>query len=204
MVNMRKAIKLFFFRRKWRKNNKNNYSVPMNIFPIENVKVGNKTYGQLNVIVSNINNYLSIGHFCSIADKCEFILSGEHPIDNLSTYPFKVKVLGEKYEALSKGNIIVEDDVWLGYGAIVLSGVTIGRGSIVAAGSVVTKDVPPYAIVAGNPAHIIKYRFGQEIIDRLMMIDYSKWDDSFIGENISQLYTNVNELKEDQLELFIK
>lgn len=76
--------------------------------------------------------------------------------------------------AVSKGNIVVQDDVWIGENAIICSGVTLGKGSIVAAGAVVTKDVEPYAIVGGNPAHFIKYRFDEPVRRRLLTIDISE------------------------------
>ena len=83
-------------------------------------------------------------------------------------------ILVEKISSFSKGNIIVEDDVWIGSNCVILSGVKIGKGSIVGAGSVVTKDVEPYSIVGGSPAKLIKYRFSAEIITALNKIDYSK------------------------------
>ena len=116
-------------------------------------------------------------------------------MNTFSTYPFKVMVLGEKREAWSKGPIIVEDDVWIGTRAIILSGVRIGKGAVIAAGTVVTKDIPPYAIVGGNPAKIIKFRFEQDVINELMKVDFAKIDKNFISTNIDLLY-NRNVIKE--------
>ena len=94
--------------------------------------------------------------------RCEFLLGGGHDYECLTTYPFNESA------ALSKGQIIVEDDVWIGDNVWVLSGVTINKGAVVGTGSIVTHDVPPYAIVAGNPAKIIKYRFSRDIIEKLL------------------------------------
>lgn len=106
-------------------------------------------------------------------------------------------------EAITKGPIIVEDDVWIGNNAIILSGITIGKGAIVAAGSVVTKNVEPYSIVGGNPAQLIKYRFSEEVIRQLLNVDLSKIDMQFILENEELLYKTINEdnLKELLLKL---
>jgi len=123
-----------------------------------------------------------------------FILGGNHNIETFSTYPFKVMFRGDKQEAWSKGPIIVEDDVWIGARSLILSGVTIGKGAIVAAGSVITKNVPPYSIVGGNPAKIIRFRFEDNIIKELLEIDYSKIDRKFVLDNIDHLY-NKKSLK---------
>lgn len=89
---------------------------------------------------------------------------------------------------ISKDNITVGDDVWIGYRSTILSGVQIGQGAIVAAGSVVTKDVPPYAIVGGVPAKVIKYRFPQEVIDKLVKADYSRLTSEKISKNLNEMY----------------
>jgi serine acetyltransferase len=99
-------------------------------------------------------------------------------------------------EAFSKGNIVIDDDVWIGYGVTILSGVHIGQGAVVAAGAVVTKDVPPYAIVGGVPAKIIKYRFSPEIIEELMKIDYSKLEEDDIKNHIDDLYSEIKTVED--------
>lgn len=86
---------------------------------------------------------------------------------------------------------MVCDDVWIGYGAMILSGLTINQGAIIAAGSVVTKNVPAYAIAGGNPAKIIKYRFEDSIIDKLVKIDFSKLDKNLIINNVNDLYRKI-------------
>ena len=99
--------------------------------------------------------------------------------------------MGEKNEATSKGNIIIEDDVWIGYGATILSGVRIGRGAVVAAGTIVHSDIPPYAIVAGIPAKIVKFRFEKSIIKELMLMDFEKLNRDQIRKNIDSLYYDI-------------
>lgn len=184
---------------KWKKNNKHNMtrigekSFNYN-FDIEEVRVGKETFGDINVISSAHGNRLIVGNYCSIGPDVVFILNSEHSMNYVSTYPFKVRALKTKQtEAFSKGDIIVDDDVWIGFRSIIMSGVHIGRGAVIAAGSVVTKDVKPYAVVGGVPAKLIKYRFKDEIIEKLMKIDYSNFDYRFIKRNEDLLYTEINE-----------
>ena len=101
--------------------------------------------------------------------------------------------MNEKQEGVSKGNIIVDDDVWIGFRSTILSGVHIGQGAIVAAGSVVTKDVPPYAIVGGVPAKVIKYRFSPEMITELLRVDYSQLTEELVKEHIEDLYKDLED-----------
>ena len=89
---------------------------------------------------------------------------------------------------------MVDNDVWIGYGATILSGVHIGQGAVIAAGAVVTKDVPPYAIVGGVPAKVIKYRFEESTIKDLLMIDYTKLTKEMIEQHVNNLYEPLTEL----------
>ncbi len=100
------------------------------------------------------------------------------------------------FEAKTKGDIIVDDDVWIGYGATILSGVHIGQGAVVAAGAVVSKDVPPYAIVGGVPAKVIKYRFNQEMIHELLNVDYSKLTKKMVEEHVGDLYKPLTDAEQ--------
>lgn len=181
---------------KWREKNQHNDTLPQNIFNIDNVFVGRETYG--NLIVDNYNNKhkLYIGNYCSIATNVMFILDADHYTKHISTFPFKVKILGERFEGVSKGDIIIDDDIWIGYGATILSGVHIGQGAVVAAGAVVTNDVPPYAIVGGVPAKVIKYRFEKDIIEELLKVDYSKLTKKMIEEHINDFYEELKDLKQ--------
>lgn len=183
---------LYILRKKWKKLNKHNSTSLSSLANIDLISVGSKTYGDLNVNSSNNQSKLYIGNYCSIASEVLFLLNSEHPLNNISTYPFKVKVLSEPSESLSKGDIVVGDDVWIGCRATILSGVHIGQGAVVAAGSVVTKDVPPYSIVGGTPAKVIRYRFSEEIINYLLTLDYNQLTDTLVRENVEKFYIDVD------------
>lgn len=173
----------------WRTKNPHNETVMMRVFDISKVTVGKKTYGGLSVhTFGNPDEKLVIGNYVSIANGTSFVLGGNHPYEGFSTYPFLVKNFGHQFEAQTKGPIIVEDDVWIGLHVVILSGVTIGKGAVVVAGSVVTKDVPAYSVVGGNPAKVIKYRFEKEVIEELARIDFSLLDDETIAANKEILY----------------
>lgn len=194
-------IVLFNMKKEWRKQNSSNHTKIKNRFNVQNVKVGKGTYGEL--FIKDFGNHqwnLSIGNYCSIAQNVTFLVAGEHQYNTISTFPFKTYYtnLKEK-EDFSKGEIKIKDDVWIGYNCIILSGVTIGQGAIIAAGSIVHKDIPPYAIYGGG--RVIKYRFSKEIIDKLLKINFSKMDEKFIFNNISSLYEEVNE---ENIEEFMK
>ena len=193
-----KQVKLNVFRRKWQKMYP--YTIPMNEFNISKVSVGNFTYGELKVISFNNNYKLEIGNYVSIAQNVTFLLDVEHNTSTISTYPFKAKVLCEGDEAKGKGDIIIDDDVWIGYGATILSGVHIGQGAVIAAGTLVTKDVEPYSIVGGVPAKMIKHRFSADVIDFMKTLDYSKLDKNIIKENKNLLYKDVSGLNVGNIE----
>lgn len=202
--NLGSRIKLNFFQRAWRQKNQHNGTFPVNRFPIDCVTVGNESYGELNIVTFANDSKLKIGHYVSISQEVKFMLDVEHYVNHISTFPFKVKVLKEcPFEAFSKGDICVDDDVWIGYGSIIMSGVHIGQGAIVAAGAVVTKDVPPYAIVGGVPAKVIKYRFDEQIIKILESIDYSRITRTEIESNLEILYEQVDESKINQIQSFV-
>jgi len=185
--------KLYHFKRKWKKLNKNNFTTVGNVFPIDLVSVGSFSYGTLNVFSwGHKAEGLKIGSFVSIADGVKFILGGNHSFDSILTYPFKVKIFGEKSEATSKGIILIGDDVWIGIDSLILSGISIGRGAVIAARSVITKDIPPYAIVGGNPAKIIKYRFAKETINKLLEVDFSIFTKELIGNKLELFYSKVD------------
>lgn len=191
IFKFRYHMRLNKFRKNWRKNNKHNDTTINNFISQELITVGNYTYGQLNVINSNLCSKMSVGNFCSIAGNVTFILSSDHPLNYVSTFPFKVKICDEQYEAISHGDIKIDDDVWIGFGATILSGVHIGQGAVVAAGAVVTRDVPPYAIVGGVPAKFIKYRFSDEIINKLLNVDYSRINKKFVAKYLQDFYVNI-------------
>lgn len=191
------AIKKRIMNYKWKKRNPHNFTTIGFPYEIEKVTVGRGTYGKLNVVgFGGSEENVTIGNYCSIAEGVYFLLGGEHACNHISTFPFKNWYCDKSGESISKGEITVDDDVWIGWGATILSGVHIGQGAVVAAGAVVTTDVPPYAIVGGVPAKVIKYRFSDEIIQELLKVDYNKLDESMIREHINELYYNVNDLKQ--------
>jgi acetyltransferase-like isoleucine patch superfamily enzyme len=121
---------------------------------------------------------LTIGAYCSLARNVVIFVGAEHRTDWVTTYPMSMafqNVVPAAGQATSKGPVVIGNDVWLGYGSTVMSGVTIGDGAVVGARAVVTKDVPPYAIVAGNPARVIRFRFSEEIVKRLLSIRWWDW-----------------------------
>lgn len=183
--------------KKWRKQNANNFTTYGLVRKPENVEVGRGTYGNL-VVYNDVDEaHLKIGNYCSIANNTIFLLGIDHNINKISSYPFmQMMIDGEYRDAVSKGDIIVEDDVWIGYGVTVLSGVHIGQGAVIAAGSVVSKDVPPYAIVGGIPAKVIKYRFAPEIIEELLKVDYSKMDEEMVRKHIKELYVELDDVSQ--------
>ena len=184
----------------WRKRNKHNSTRIASPTNIAQIFVDRYTYGMLNVLNEGNNHFLHIGSFCSIAPHVTFIVHSEHPTSFLSSFPFKVMILqSAPYEATSKGDIIIQDDVWIGYGSIILSGVKIGQGAVIAAGSVVTHNVPPYAIVAGVPARVIKYRFREEVIDFLLTLDYGRLTKDLIQDHIEDLYKPLEGLKVEEV-----
>lgn len=178
-------MKLVWFRKKWRRQNKHNLTTAKNCFNARWVTVGNGTYGELDIRhFGNPDERVVIGNYCSIGPECVFMTGGEHRYDGLSTYPFRMKLGLTENESITRGPIILEDDVWLGFRSTIMSGVTIGKGAVVAAGAVVTKDVPPYAIVGGVPAKVIKYRFSDAVIAEVEKLDFSTLTAKHAGDRI--------------------
>ncbi len=148
----------------------------------DHILIGDFTYGYAEVhgfpSFPRENETLTIGKFCSIADGVAFMLGSEHDPGLCTTYPFNM--LFKEYADINshprlKGNIVVGNDVWFGSDCKIMSGVTIGDGACIAANAVVTKDVPPYAIVGGVPAKVIRKRFPDEIIEKFMEIKWWDW-----------------------------
>lgn len=176
---------------KWRKLNAHNSTTVSEWCPIDKVKVGNYTYGMLNVHwYGQDEERIEIGSYCSIAGEVHFVMGGEHNYRRTSTFPFAEKIFMEGLDGICRGPIIVGDDVWIGFGTIILSGVTIGQGSVIAAGSVVTKDVPPYSVWIGSSVR--KKRFSDEIISELMKINYSKVDPDDYRQYMEREVTDNN------------
>ena len=155
--------------------------------------IGYGTYGLPKVMQWGNESTLSIGKFCSIAPEVKIFLDADHRTDCISTYPFPAFYNGNKVASeyvATKGNVIIGNDVWIGYGAKILSGVSIGDGAVVGAGAVVAKNIPPYAVVVGNPAKIIKFRFKPEDVEILLGIQWWNWPLEKILSNADILMSN--------------
>ena len=173
---------------------------------------GKHTYGHPLVWNDGSNANLYIGNFCSISQNVKILLGGNHRIDWVTTYPFGHvntnifnKFNGNGHPS-TKGNVIIGNDVWIGHSATIMSGVTIGDGAVVGAEAVVTKNVPPYAIVVGNPGRVVKKRFTDAVIEELLRIKWWDWDDAAIDEispllcsqNIDNFITVANKILNDK------
>ena len=157
------------------------------------VTIGKHSYGLNKNMIAGVSSdaSLTVGSYCSIGPDVLFLCKVDHPLDHPSTYPFKTRLWDTEngnQDAITKGPISLEHDVWIGARAIILSGVKIGTGAVVAAGAVVTKDVPPYAIVGGNPARIIRKRFDDEVIEQLLETCWWELSDAKLKELSPLLY----------------
>jgi virginiamycin A acetyltransferase len=178
-----------------------------NLIKNPNIIVGDYTYYDDFETVENfeknvkyhfdfVGDKLHIGKFCMIASGAEFIMNGaNHLVNAVSSYPFAIfgddwahAMEGKTYP--NKGDIVIGNDVWIGYQATILSGVTVGHGAIVGSKSVVASDVPPYSIVAGNPARIIRKRFDEETIEKLLALAWWDWDLEKITTHVAHLTGN--------------
>lgn len=167
---------------------------------LNSMSVGRKTYGTLCVwAFGQQGEELRIGNFVSIAEDVKFLLGGNHPYTGVSTFPFRSKYFGHNVEAQTKGPIVIGDDVWIGFNSTILSGVTIGQGAVIAAGSMVTSSVAPYSIVGGSPATHRRFRFSKEIIQKLMGLDFSRVSDQAIIENGDILYDHLTDENVDEV-----
>lgn len=144
-------------------------------------EVGDFSYGKPLIRFNrNENESIKIGKFCSIAANVKIFGDGNHNTKWITTYPFTVFLREDfsdikGYPAYKEKRTKIGNDVWIGENAIVLSGVEVGDSAVIAAGAVVTKDVPAYAIVGGNPAEIIKFRFSKDEIEKLMELKWWDW-----------------------------
>ena len=156
---------------------------------------GKYTYGKPTILWKNKDAKLIVGNFCSIADGVKIYLGGNHRTDWVTTYPFGhtnqhiFKFNGRGHPS-TKGDVIIGNDVWIANNVTIMSGVTIGDGVVIANNSHVVKNVEPYSLVGGNPAKLIKYRFSQEQIEKLLQIKWWYWDDNKINKFTPLLCNN--------------
>lgn len=140
--------------------------------------VGVGTYGIPEVIEFGDDTILRVGSYTSIAEGVRILLGGEHRTDWITTYPFPAMIRGVediKDYAPSKGDVVIGSDCWICADAMILSGVTIGHGAIVAAGAIVTRDVAPFAVVGGNPCKFIRWRFEEDVREELLQAAWWDW-----------------------------
>jgi chloramphenicol O-acetyltransferase type B len=154
--------------------------------------IGRWTYGWPEVHRWRPTQQLSVGSFCSIAADVKILLGGEHRLDSVSTYPFGqfFRVGDANAHEFSRGDVIIGNDVWIGHGALILSGTRIGDGAAIGAYSLVSGEVPPYAIAAGNPAKVLRFRFPSAIVDELLRICWWEWDDETIRRHAPELMSS--------------
>jgi virginiamycin A acetyltransferase len=144
-----------------------------------------------NVLYHFEEDRLVIGKFCAIATGVKFIMNGaNHKLDAISTYPFPIfgaawaEAMDELTHLPSRGDTVIGNDVWIGFESLIMPGVHIGDGAIIAARSVVTRDVPPYTIVGGNPAQIIRQRFSDAEITTLLTLRWWDWPIEHITRHV--------------------
>lgn len=176
-----------------------------NIVQASNIFIGDYTYfddpknGPEKFLENNVlyNHQLNktkliIGKFCALAAETKFIMAGNHKLDAFSTYPFPVFKKGWEKAYItedlpSRGDIVVGNDVWFGYDSLIMPGVKIGHGAIIGTRTVVTKEVPPYAVVVGNPGRIVKKRFDDKTIERLLALNWWDWPLEKITKHVEAL-----------------
>lgn len=142
-----------------------------------------------------VGDWLKIGPFCAIARGATFIMNGAtHAMGGFSTFPFNIFAHGweegfdpASWAAENRGDTVIGADVWIGTEAMILPGVTIGPGAIIAARSVVTADVPPFAVVAGNPARIVRHRFDDDTVARLLKVAWWDWPPGKLTRNLNAI-----------------
>ncbi len=177
---------------------------------IENIHLWNADRGtyfdrHVNIFTWSENYRIKLGKYNSIGRDCNFFLHANHRPDWITTtsqlWGPVTSQISEMHMRMGhpscKGDIIVENDVWIGATSTIMSGVKISNGAVIGGGSVVTKDVPPYAIVAGNPAKVVKYRFTEKQIEKLLKISWWDWEEQKIRESAMTLWS-------DNIDKFIK
>lgn len=155
------------------------------------ISVGRHTYGlgPFTIRLYRDDDRVQIGAFCSVSPRVAIVTSGEHYSDRVSTFPFDAMIARRgNARDVRPGGVIVENDVWVGTGATIMSGARLRNGCIVGAGAVVRAEVPPYAIVAGVPARVLRYRFDEDIRSKLLDIAWWNWPDEVIRQRLDDFY----------------
>jgi acetyltransferase-like isoleucine patch superfamily enzyme len=150
------------------------------------VRIGRHTYGVAprNLVRPTAAAPITIGAFCSVGPDVMIFGQADHPTGLASTFPLRARVLrpgAENTDAVTRGGVTIGNDVWIGARAIILSGVTVGDGAVIGAGAVVPRDVPPYAVAAGNPARVLRFRFDDATIAALLALRWWEWPDDRIA-----------------------
>ena len=191
--SIKKRLQIY---KKWRIWSKYGNETRFHFQDNPSVEVGEFTYGIPTFRIYDSGIKLKIGKFCSIADNVIVMGGGKHHLEYFSTYPFYYKHQDKfnnasVFKSPESKDIEIGNDVWIGNGAIILSGVKIGDGAVIGSNALVSKDIPPYAIAIGNPIKIIRYRFDEKTIERLLK---SQWWD-LPPETINKLLPYLNNIE---------
>ena len=167
------------------------------------ISVGKYTYFDERITFGlwQAEDKIAIGKFCSLAKDITIFGGGEHFTNRVTAFPFVLMFAEDRpqrlIDARNKGTTTIGHDVWIGFGATIMSGVKIGDGAVIGAKAVVASDVPNYAIAVGNPARVIRYRFSAQTIEKLLKLKWWDWKLSKILNNLDLLYQNPDTLSLD-------
>lgn len=199
---MKKLLnKVIHYKKNKRRKKQEDLFYTKNMFHNKPHEIGEFTYGKPLVFEWDEFTKLKVGKFCSISEDVVIFLGENHHIDWVTTYPFsaaQVRAIQSELintknisaQPLTKGDVIIGNDVWIGRSTTIMSGVKIGDGAVIGACSVVTKNIAPYEIVAGNPAKVIRKRFDEKTIEKLLKLKWWDWEIGKINEEIELLCSN--------------
>jgi acetyltransferase-like isoleucine patch superfamily enzyme len=162
------------------------------------VEIGKRTYlvAPTRFLAWNAEERIRIGGWCSIASNVTIFTGGGHSTETISTYPFEAMLFGSSVPTRSTRTMrdtVIGNDVWIGDSAVILGGARVGDGAVVAAGSVVSGDVPPFAVVAGNPARVLRYRFSRPTVEALLRIAWWEWTEDEVRARMEWFFAPVSE-----------